>query len=252
MEEQIVIYKIVNLLNNKIYIGQTKNFRKRKYYHILSLNKGKSRCRRLQNSWSKHGESSFKFEIIENCTLNNLSDREIYWIDFYNSTITGYNLEKGGRENKELSQETKKLMSTNNPRTWKGRFGKDHNTSKPIFQYSLDGTFIKEFENGYEASRILEIPYKSIQTCASGVTKSGAGYQWSYIFKDNINEYSLKRDSYYQEKPVNMLDNSGNILQTFKSAADAQRFLNKGKNKIFEVCKGNRSKWAGYKWEYKI
>lgn len=50
-----------------------------------------------------------------------------------------------------------------------------------------------------------------------------------------------------------MVDPKTNLhLKIFKSAAEAQRYLKKEKNKIFAVCKGTRNAWAGYKWEYKI
>ena len=252
-EKQICIYKIVNKINNKVYIGQTICFKKRKYSHKISLNKGKSRCRKLQYSWNKHGESNFKFEIIETCTKDILNEREIYWINFYNSVNNGYNLENGGTLNKGLSKETKKLMSTNNPRVWKGKFGKEHNTSKTIHQYSLKGDYIASYGSCYEAARILGKNYKSINSCVNNSCKSAHGFQWSFEFYKNIDAYYIpKKQNYYQERPVNMLDNNGNIIKTFKSSADAQRELQKNKNKIFEVCKGKRKHWAGYKWEYKI
>jgi len=59
------IYKITNKVNNKIYIGNTNNFKRRKSQHISSLRKNKHTNIYLQNAWNKHGESNFKFEALE-------------------------------------------------------------------------------------------------------------------------------------------------------------------------------------------
>lgn len=74
-----VIYKIVNTLNSKMYIGSSKNFKNRKMTHLRTLRKGKHHNIYLQRSFDKYGESAFIFEIIETC--DNQFDREKYWID---------------------------------------------------------------------------------------------------------------------------------------------------------------------------
>lgn len=90
--DHLYIYKITNLLNNKIYVGQHKtNKLDDKYFGGgLILNK----------SINKNGRENFKKEIIEFCeTWDHLNEREIYWIeklDARNPEV-GYNLCKGGR-----------------------------------------------------------------------------------------------------------------------------------------------------------
>jgi group I intron endonuclease len=61
----IVIYKITNIVNDKIYIGSTKDFATRCRTHINELNKNTHRNSKLQNSWNKYGKNNFRFEIIE-------------------------------------------------------------------------------------------------------------------------------------------------------------------------------------------
>ena len=61
-----VIYKILNLVNGKFYVGSTMHtFRKRKSEHIAALKKGYHFNNHLQSAWNKYGEENFKFEIIE-------------------------------------------------------------------------------------------------------------------------------------------------------------------------------------------
>ena len=85
----MVIYKITNLINNKIYIGR--DTRNRLNYY------GSGRA--IKEALREFGRKNFKKEIIEHCNnMKELKQRENYWILYYNSNneIVGYNLHKGG------------------------------------------------------------------------------------------------------------------------------------------------------------
>lgn len=88
----IGIYKITNISNKKVYIGQSKYIEKRWTEHIRLLEKGKHHSLKLQRSWDKHGKNKFKFEIIEECEIDMLNIKEQYWIDYYNAVIKGFNI----------------------------------------------------------------------------------------------------------------------------------------------------------------
>ena len=83
---------------------------------------------------NKYGADNFSFEIIEKCEKDKLSDREKYWITYYNSTSpNGYNLTKGGDggntfqyRTKEQMQETKKKISQVTSGVNNGFYGKHH------------------------------------------------------------------------------------------------------------------------------
>lgn len=90
------IYKIVNKLNNKIYIGKSKNIETRIKRH---KNDYKWTNTYLYYAMRKYGVENFDFEIVEECNESELNDREIYWIDYYKSFYkvgSGYNMTKGG------------------------------------------------------------------------------------------------------------------------------------------------------------
>lgn len=93
------IYKITNIINNKVYVGQTRqmNVNTRWRTHKLCLKKNTHKNKHLQSSYNKHGIINFVFEIIEELT-ENINEREQYWIEFYNSSNikNGYNKTKGG------------------------------------------------------------------------------------------------------------------------------------------------------------
>jgi len=90
------IYKILNLVNGKIYIGSSSRLRKRIYEHKLALNKGEHPNTHLQNAWSKHGESNFQYSVVEEIETPSkeyLLEREDYWIDLLGAgnPSVGYN-----------------------------------------------------------------------------------------------------------------------------------------------------------------
>jgi group I intron endonuclease len=81
-------------LNNKVYIGSSKNIERRWKEHILSLNKNdKRKCNKnLQNDWNEFGRDSFEFIILEECLPQFLFRKENKWIKECNSRHIGYNI----------------------------------------------------------------------------------------------------------------------------------------------------------------
>lgn len=111
MEKIIGIYKITSP-SGKIYIGQSKHCFYRWKYHYSKLNC--KRQRHLYNSLLKYGFNKHQFEILEECNVKELNDKEIYWIKYYNSTnkTIGLNIREGGN-GKITSKETIELMRNN-------------------------------------------------------------------------------------------------------------------------------------------
>ena len=84
----IGIYKITNP-TNKVYIGQSINIERRfKNYKSISQTRGQVM---LHNSFKKHGVNNHTFEIIEECIVESLNERERYWQEFYNVLEGGLN-----------------------------------------------------------------------------------------------------------------------------------------------------------------
>ena len=79
----IGIYSITNLVNNKVYVGSSTNINHRFITHKSRLRNNIHCNKHLQNAWNKYGEENFKFEVIEECEEDKLTEREQYWIDFY-------------------------------------------------------------------------------------------------------------------------------------------------------------------------
>lgn len=96
MNKEVGIYKIQNLINNKVYIGQSICISKRWNNHKSERRPDKIRLP-LYRAFDKYGIENFSFEIIENCLASELDTKEKYWIAIYDSLLpNGYNIEAGG------------------------------------------------------------------------------------------------------------------------------------------------------------
>lgn len=126
------IYKILNIKNNKCYVGSSINIKDRWSKHKQHLNKQKHHNFHLQKSWSLNGAENFIFEIIEQydnaITSEFLDCRETYWINFYKSDNEefGYNLYHYSRKplNYKYSSEViekRKERIKKNGHSWLGK-----------------------------------------------------------------------------------------------------------------------------------
>ena len=89
------IYKIINKINNKIYVGQSVNIQKRWYQHLYDANHRPMIG--IDQAIKKYGAKNFQCELIEECSADELNDKEIYWIEKLNTFKgEGYNNSIGG------------------------------------------------------------------------------------------------------------------------------------------------------------
>lgn len=125
----IGIYRIVNKVNGKCYVGQAGCIEERIERHWSLLERSKD-VRFLQNAYNKYGKDNFYYEVLEECTIDKLDDKEIYWISYYksNNRKYGYNLTEGGSGSRgyKWSEESRKKLSE----SCKGRIVSEETKSK--------------------------------------------------------------------------------------------------------------------------
>jgi len=111
----IGIYKIVNKVNNKVYIGSATDIKKRWRDHRWYLNHNKHHNSHLQLSWNKYGKESFDFLVILECEIINLLTLELETINKFNAFDNkfGYNVNDPEHTflNRKHTEETKQLLS---------------------------------------------------------------------------------------------------------------------------------------------
>ena len=153
----IGIYKIENKINGKVYIGQSIDIKSRWNKYILDSKTWQitNQSAVIHKALNKYGVNNFSFEVLEECNPNELDEKEIFWIDYYDSYYNGYNCTKGGSRNA------------------------DH-FKKKVYYYALTGELLGSFESVKEAGEKLSIPSPLISNCCLGKAKSTHGFQFSY------------------------------------------------------------------------
>lgn len=126
------IYLITNLKNNHKYIGQSINIKNRFQRHHLCDYKNKKSSHynsQLYQAFRKYKIENFEVQILELCEMSKLDEREIFWIEYYDTYRNGYNATIGGQnwtekihseetetKRKNTLSKSKKLQSENHPR----------------------------------------------------------------------------------------------------------------------------------------
>lgn len=176
------IYGIKNIKNSKMYIGSTKSFNKRKYYHNYLLKKNNHHSTHLQNSYNMYGKDYFEFIILEKCinVNTNRKEKELYYINLYQSFNRefGYNYYKPNDKDFMCADETiKKLKNT--------KYIKK--ISVAVDAYDLSGNLISKYNSIKEASILLKIKRHLIIGIINKKRKSYKGI--TFVLKDNFFDY---------------------------------------------------------------
>lgn len=220
------IYKIENKINNKKYIGQSVNIEKRWREHRNDA--FNSNCKdynmTIYKAFRKYGLNNFSFNIIEECESNELNDKEVYWVDYFNSYYEGYNETIGGNES-------------------------HIHLGRPVELYDMEGKYVKEYPNVTEAAKDLNISRNTIYQILYKKRKSAKNYQYKY--KDDtttiITKYNNKQGG---KKEVAQCNKDGEIIQIFESIANAAKTLKIDSSTISKCCKGKLKTCGGFYWKY--
>lgn len=104
------IYAFVNSFNGSLYVGSTKNAGNRIRQHLSELRRGVHHSKFFQNAWNKYGENVFMFCVIEKCPIENLIEREQFWLDNFKPFL--YNLSDRAlpAQNKPCPETTKEIL----------------------------------------------------------------------------------------------------------------------------------------------
>jgi len=220
MEKIIGIYQILNIVNNKSYIGSSINCVNRLKIHKSLLKHKKHNNHYLQNSYNKYKIDNFIFKILEICNENELLAKEQYYVDL----LGAYNITKEvirnipSKESKLKHSQTKKRMH---------KLGLLSKTENPIIQYDLIGNKIKEWNSITEASKTLNIHPTTIIRVLNGTYKQGKGYIWRYL--ENIEKpivYFTRKQIWKNTRSKKVILTSENEILEFDSIKLAAAYFN--------------------------
>ena len=139
----IGIYKIENLNDGKIYIGQSNDIERRLYEHMT---KGSSSRIPVDVVIQKESPTSFSYEIVEECALEDLNKRESFWIKFYNANTYGYNKNEGGLTDVIGSHNPNAKLTEEDVKNIRKAYN-NHCKQKEIYENYKDKITFQSFQN---------------------------------------------------------------------------------------------------------
>lgn len=206
------IYKIINDINDKVYIGKTEfSIEKRFAEHCRDALRERNEKRPLYSAMKKYGVEHFFIELVEETNIP--EEREAYWIKYYNSFEKGYNATLGGdgkkyidydlviqTYKKELNAATtanilnispdsvRKILKENNVEIISSQEISAKKNSKKVEMFDLNDNYIRTFNSMIEAGKYLIDNKKSncklttirqhISEVVRGKRKTCAGFKW--------------------------------------------------------------------------
>ena len=238
----MVIYKVTNMINGKMYIGQTRgSFEARMRRHQLDAEQGIGFY--FQCAIRHYGWENFKAEsIAETDDPDELDRLEEYYIKLYNTTETGYNLALGGKNNTMDSPKIKlhhdEVMRSPEVRSKISQSMKDH-INKPGNKQK----YVNNLRNGFDRYKKSE---KFKEDCKN----------------KHLSESHFKALNECKYKPVYCINESGDIIGDFPSVKSAaQWWYNNGYSEVksfyhlYDYIKKSSKEdifIRGLKWIYRV
>lgn len=259
-----IVYEMLNTINNKVYIGITTQLletRIKQHFQEANWEKGDNYNSKLNKAIRKYGKQAFVYHVIEEVDSSVLFDREIYWIQYYNSYNCGYNSTPGGEGYHKYEQDT-------------------------IYQYWQEGKSAGEICNILNCSSAVvttallkkgithnEIKFRSYNMADEEVILNYwlQGYSVQQIYyKVNSKQSTIKRilllngileediikrgRSHRKTTPIKQFDLNENYIQSFNSIKEANLYLGVDPNSsqisyVLSDKYPNRKTAYGYIWK---
>lgn len=243
----LYIYTLSDPISNEIkYIGKTKNLKNRLQGHMCPYNLKQSW--QSKNKWLKYLKNNGLkpiMEILDEGDENNIDNLEIYWISQFKTW--GFKLKNETNGGSFPTQKGDKLKERHIQ-----SLKKSPKKKKIVVQYSLDNTFIAEYESISEARRQTKLGH--ISSCCHGRRKKCS--EFYFRFKDNYFPYVERIDywtgAHHSKESVEKMKmnhpfrkticqysiEDEKLVNTFKSSHDAERITKLSRRCIVRCCKG--------------
>lgn len=223
------IYGIYNKVTGKWYVGQSVDIERRNSRERYNLGRGFFHWGTGDNphlvaAWQKYGPAAFEWVVLEECPVECLDDREVYWIAQKDSYKNGYNRTLGGggvrgyqataETRRKLSENHADMRGPNNPMYGKKGLsgpasphwgkspsdatrqkmrdnhadihGGNNPRARPVAQYDATGQLVRVWDCVTDAARALGINHRNISAVCLGHRKTAGGYAWAHIDKREV------------------------------------------------------------------
>ena len=220
------IYALLDPRDNEVrYIGKTINPTKRLSEHLAdSKREYNYRSMWIKSLVRENLKPLIKFLKI--CPLSDFVKYETEYIKLYKNDKLTNSDETGqgsvGRRQEIIDKVSKRM----------GRI---------VYQYDLDGNFIKEYKSVRDAAKFLSLSHSNISRSCNGISKHAGGFIFRYdkVFVDKINNPNAVR------KLVVELDELGNEIGKWNSVMYCSRDTKIDNSNISRVCNGIRKSIKG-------
>ena len=226
------IYKITNIITNKVYIGQTnKTIQERFERHLYdALRNPKPLKTKLACAIRKYGEKAFKIELIEliEGTTEQITDREYFWISYYDSVSKGYNSTDArcksggntyaGKSADEIADIKQKISLT--------KLGSLNPNARAVKCLNIKTNEVTYYTTAQEATEAFGEPnHQFVSRRCRGLTKKlyKETYLFAYAEDDFITDYHYGTATPRNRK-LTIVDEHGNS-KVFESIAVAERAM---------------------------
>ena len=260
------VYKITNEQNGKVYIGGSSNVRDRRQQHNWEFEHGSHHVTEMQKDYNNY-PGSFRFDVIEYCSKEDLVDLERKYIAKYDAMNPehGYNRESGGNKEKTISDQTKKIWSEHRKGEGAAMYGK-HLSNEAKAKISAahkgrrlsDESIRKMAETKRGSHHTLETRMKmsrsrtgkklSPEHCAA-MSRARKGIVFSEEWRRHISEgrkgkYMGEENKYH--KDIICIETG----ELFHGVNEAGRQKGVSATHISAACKGKRNVAGGFHWRY--
>ena len=260
------IYKIENKINQHKYIGQTKRALEKRWNEHIYHDEG---CWALERAIKKYGVSNFSLEVIEECKDEDLNQREIYWIAYYDSYNNGYNLTMGGNTGYKYDYQkiVEEYVKTKSIAKVSKKLGCSHNTvisaleaygiKRDMWEIKIQAIdpvtlqIKQEFSSLSEAAKYLNGYPGTISEALNGNRKTAYGYFWKKSNEEK-NFENIKMNSNRTNQIIIQIDkDTDEEICRYNSIAEANRALGikQYNGSISRVVTGKGTTAHGYKWK---
>lgn len=252
------IYKITNLKNKKVYIGQTDRLNEREREHFYRLERNVHHNEHLQKSFNKYGKLSFTFEVIE--ITDNLDEREIYWINENGGINSDKNYNFKNPKTKEWSdyvkvKQGKIMLGENNP-NYGNRWSEEQ---KKVMSEKRKGKTLEE-RIGKERSDFAKQKMSKSQTGRkhpeeikekirqANIGEKNPMYGKGYLQIGEKNPMYGKPNK--NRKPILQYTKDGNLVKEFEFLSQVSEYGYNPSN-VMQCANNNAKSSYGFIWKWK-
>jgi group I intron endonuclease len=255
-----VIYRILNKINGKIYIGETTrdNPNERWMEHKRHVLNGAFGCRALYSAMTKYGIDNFEFKILFFCFNEDVEKYEIQMIEKLNTIApNGYNILKGGKGGgfvgKKHTEDAKRRISEH----FKKRYEdvKEREKMSIIVKNAMKGVNIYErmmksdkWKKAVEEKRVGATLGSTISDDVKEKIRKGV----KKYYDNDDNKINIEKHREAMAKScgikVSQYDSNHNLLGTYISAAEAARQTGIPRSTVQNAIKHGKKTLAGHYW----